>query len=291
MESKKEIYDLIPESYYPTTLAFSPETPIEAILAAMQARGIAFPCIAKPDVGMKGLAVEKLESGEDLARYVGKVQVRFLIQAFVDYPQEVGIFYYRMPNEAIGHISGIVHKEFLTITGNGKDTMQRLLENNPRFLLQMDVLQKKYGETLQEILPAHETRVLVPFGNHARGAKFIDATHWATPELQIMIDKLCQQVPDFYYGRLDIKYNTWDELLEGKNFAIIELNGAGSEPTHIYDPKHSLYWAWGETAKHLHLLFKISAYNKKQGVPYLSMRDGFQMLKENKILLQKLKQF
>ncbi|TAE13099.1 MAG: D-alanine--D-alanine ligase [Bacteroidetes bacterium] len=291
MESKKDIYDLIPSEYYPKTLLFSPTAQAGKIVEAMQASGIAFPCIAKPDIGMKGLAVEKLACLEDLQAYLQKIKVDFLIQSFVDYPQEVGIFYYRLPYEKTGHISGIVHKEFLTVVGNGKDTVLALLENNPRFALQVEVLQKMYGETLLNVLPTDEMLTLVPYGNHARGAKFIDATHWASPELQKTIDLICQQIPDFYYGRLDIKYNTWEGLQAGKDFAIIELNGAGSEPTHIYDPKHSLYWAWRESIKHLHLLFKISVYNKKQGHQYLSNKEGFKMFRENKILLQKLKSF
>jgi hypothetical protein len=32
-----------------------------------------------------------------------------------------------------------------------------------------------------------------------------------------------------------------EELEQGINFSIVELNGAASEPTHIYDPKHSLF--------------------------------------------------
>jgi hypothetical protein len=291
MESKKEIYDLIPAEYYPKTLLFSPADEVGKIAEAMQASQITFPCIAKPDIGMKGLAVEKLTCLEDLEGYLQKIKVDFLVQSFVDYPQEVGIFYYRLPYKAKGHISGIVHKEFLTVVGNGKDTVQTLLEQNPRFALQVPVLQKKYSDVLAKVLPTAEPLTLVPYGNHARGAKFIDATHWASPELQQTIDEICQQIPHFYYGRLDIKYSTWEGLQAGKDFAIIELNGAGSEPTHIYDPKHSLYWAWRETAKHLRVLFKISTYNHRQGHLYLSNKEGFKMFRENKILLQKLKQF
>ena len=50
------------------------------------------------------------------------------IQEYVDYPLEVGIFYYRYPDAETGHISGIVGKEFLTVTGNGKDSLIQLLE-------------------------------------------------------------------------------------------------------------------------------------------------------------------
>ena len=291
MESKKEIYDIIPPAYYPKTLLFSHQADLATILAEMQARGITFPLIAKPDIGLKGLAVEKLADKADLWRYLQKIQVDFLIQELITYPNEVGIFYYRLPNEKKGHISGIVHKEFLIITGDGKSTITALLQKNPRFYMQLPALQKQYGTMLDKVLAAGETLNLVPYGNHARGAKFVDATHWASDKLKQTIDDICQQIPHFYYGRMDIKYASWEDLQEGKNFSIIELNGAGSEPTHIYDPNHSIFWAWKEILKHLRLLFKISTYNYKKGVPYLSISEGLKMFRENKTLLQKLKQF
>jgi hypothetical protein len=35
----------------------------------------------------------------------------------------------------------------------------------------------------------------------------------------------------FYFGRLDIMYQSIADLEQGKDFAIVELNGAASEPT------------------------------------------------------------
>jgi hypothetical protein len=54
----------------------------------------------------------------------------------------------------------------------------------------------------------------------------------------------------FYFGRLDVMYNTVEELEQGINFSIVELNGAASEPTHIYDPKHSLFCMERTRASH-----------------------------------------
>jgi hypothetical protein len=36
-------------------------------------------------------------------------------------------------------------------------------------------------------------------------------------------------------------YENLEQLKDGKSFKIIEINGAKSEPTHMYDPKHSLF--------------------------------------------------
>ena len=129
----------------------------------------------------------------------------------------------------------------------------------------------------------------MPYGSHTRGAMFIDETHKVTPELLDTIHEICIQVPDFYYGRLDILHSSIEELAKGKNFSIIEINGAGSEATHIYDPKHSLFFAWKEIIKHWSLLNKISIDNYKKGHEYLSYKDGMAMLKANSELEEQLK--
>ncbi len=86
-------------------------------------------------------------------------------------------------------------------------------------------------------------------------------------------------------------YNEPEELKAGKNFTIIELNGAGSEPTHIYDPAHSVFFAWKEIARHLALLYRISVANHKRGFRYLTMKEGMQMFRDNKAVIANLKNF
>jgi len=134
-----------------------------------------------------------------------------------------------------------VYKDFLIVRGNGTNTIQELIEQNPRFALQLDTLKSKYGKVLNTILPQDEELNLVPFGNHVRGSKFTDVSHWVNEKLTETFNDICSQIPDFYFGRLDIMFQSREDLEQGKNFSIIELNGAGSEPTHIYDPKHSIF--------------------------------------------------
>jgi len=38
---------------------------------------------------------------------------------------------------------------------------------------------------------------------------------------------------------------------------------AGSEPTHIYDPRHCLFFAWKEIIRHWRLLYRVSMANAK----------------------------
>lgn len=282
MESKKEIYDLIPAEYYPATIFFTASTPAGAVTEQVKQRDLKYPLIAKPDIGMKGMMVKKLENEDELIAYVANSKVDFLVQEFIPFPNETGIFYYRYPNEARGYISGIVKKEFLSVKGDGVSTVEQLLLQNERAVLQLPVLQKNEKEKMNLVLKKDEELIIVPYGNHVRGSKFLDESRLADAELELTIDKVCQLVEGFYFGRLDIRYNTWEELKQGKNFSIIELNGAGSEPTHIYDPRHSIFWAWKEIIRHWNILYRVSKLNHQLNkAPYLPTKKGLSMFRQN----------
>lgn len=291
MESKKEIYDLMPPQYYPKTILAHQGILIQHVKENMISAGLQYPLIAKPDIGMRGMAVQKINNEKELQHYVTNSSVDFLIQEFIDLPNEIGVFFVRIPGETTGQVTGIVAKEFLVVKGDGRSTLLELLEENPRFYLQLPVLEKEYANELHKVLQYGEEMNLVPYGNHCRGTKFIDASGWINKKINDVFNHVCLQVPEFYYGRLDLKYNTLEELEEGKNFSIIELNGAGSEPTHIYDPSHSIFYAWKEIARHFRFLYIISKANKNAGASYLNWKQGFDMLKENNLLTHKLKSF
>jgi len=289
LESKKEIYDLIPKQYYPDTLFFKANQKLETIINTIEKANIQFPFIIKPDMGLQGLRVEKIHSWNELTTYLQKTDYDFLVQECITYPLEIGMFYYRMPNENKGTITGIVYKDFLIVKGNGTNTIQELIEQNPRFALQLDTLKRKFGDKLNEVLPKDETLNLVPFGNHVRGSKFTDVSHWINEKLTKTVNEICLQIPDFYFGRLDIMFQSREDLEQGKNFSIIELNGAGSEPTHIYDPKHSIFFAWKEIIKHYDILYKISTFNRQKGHAYLNIKHSRQLVIDNKKLTNYLK--
>ena len=291
MESKKEIYDIIPAQYIPKTIFFKNGTVTEDVLKSVADANISFPCIAKPDIGAKGRGVEKIYNADNIATYASKINMDFLIQEFIAYPEEVGIFYCRIPGEADGFITGIVAKEFLIIKGDGVATITELVMKDPRYHFQLAALKKIYGDEMNTVLKKDELKNMVPYGNHARGAKFIDVSHWADEKFTKTFDQVCKQIPEFYFGRLDIMYSNLEDLKAGKNFKIIELNGAGSEPTHIYDPRHSLFFAWKEIARHFKLLCNISIKNHKRGFPYLTVKEGMQMFKENKAVMANLKKY
>lgn len=283
LEKKSDIYNILPQAYFPKTVLIVPNTEKGAIEKIIENSGIHFPAIVKPDVGGRGRGVKKVDSLEAALEYVQQFkQYPMLVQNLIPFKNEVGIFYYRLPWESKGFISGIVSKEFLTVIGDGSSTIEQILNQDTRYILQLPALRKTSNINLNEIPLKGEVKVLVPYGNHARGAKFVDWSDKITDALESSIDEVCSQIPHFYFGRLDLMYDTWELMEQGKNISIVELNGAGSEPTHIYDPKHSLFYAWGEIIRHWKILLKISIYNHKNKIGrFLTYKEGRQMLREN----------
>jgi hypothetical protein len=250
-----------------------------------------FPLIAKPDMGERGVQVKLLHTAADLETYCRMSKVDFIVQEYIDHALEAGIFYYRIPGEKKGHISGIVGKEFLSVTGDGRSTIAILLEKQDRALMQLPSLRMTLEATLDMVLPAGVHQVIVPYGNHSRGALFIDERHRINDALTNVIDAVCKQIPGFYYGRLDIKFNSWEDLNEGRHFSIIELNGAGSEPTHIYDPSHSLVYAWKEICRHWKILYRISRLNaERKGLSLMNITEGMKMLQHHTRHLEQVRQ-
>lgn len=277
-EQKSDIYNLMPETLYPATVLFKAGVKKYTLLPAMESHDLSFPLIAKPDIGERGVQVKLIETEQDLFDYAKQSKVDFLLQEYIDYKLEAGIFYYRLPGEKYGRISGIAGKEFLSVTGDGHSTVYQLLQPSGRHLLQLPTLLKTYGAWLDTILPKNKTTVLVPYGNHSRGAKFIDLQHRITPALEASIDNICRQIKGFYFGRLDIRFNSWEELEQGRAFSVIEVNGAGSEPTHIYDPAYSIWFAWKEIYRHWKILYQISMQNvQNQQAKLMTMEEGKKM--------------
>lgn len=274
MESKKQIYDLLPKKHYPKTILIKENTGLKKIVNSIIENNIYFPLIAKPDIGLRGSGVKKIKTVSELKEYAKKANFDFLIQDLIPFKKEVGVFYVRHPLEKEGKITGIVSKEFLNVIGDGISTIEDLIYKTPRFQFQLESLKEEYGDQLYQILRKGEVVNLVPFGNHARGAKFLDGSDLITPKLTAMINEIATQIPEFYFGRFDIMYNSFEELERGENFQIVELNGAASEPTHIYDPKHSVWFAWKELARHITYMYEISVQNHKMGVPYLNYKVG-----------------
>lgn len=93
----------------------------------------------------------------------------------------------------------------------------------------------------------------------------------------------------FFYGRYDIKCNSLSDLKAGKNYQILEFNGAGAAPHHLYHCGLTLWQAYAEIIRHWQYLFEISKANHKKGINYWPFWRGIQFLWQSKRHFKQLK--
>ena len=281
-EGKKEMYDQLPPHLVPRTIYIMHDLTYQEVIKKTREAGFTYPFIVKPDVGMKGMLFRKIETEEQLIRYHERIPVEYIVQDLVELPVEVSVFYYRYPNQQKGRVSGFIHKELLHVKGNGQSTLKELIQQHPRAKFRMDEMEHRHGHRFNRVIARNEIFYLSYAGNHNRGAHFTNLHNEIDEDLQNVFDELSHYTDKFFYGRYDIKTTSIEDLKKGKNFLILEFNGCGAEPNHIYDCGMSIWKAYGVILTHWKALYRISRYNHKHGVPYWSFKRGWDYLKQSK---------
>jgi hypothetical protein len=224
-----------------------------------------FPVVLKPDAGQRGAGVKLCHSMNEVCEHLAKNPEAQIMQACHPGPREIGIFYVRYPNQPQGQIFSITDKVFPVLKGDGKRTVGELVQAHERYVLQAQVFKKRHAKVWNQVIPANEEFRLCFAGNHCQGTLFQDGCHFITKRLESTIDSIAKQVEGFYFGRFDIRFECDDELMQGRNFSILELNGATSESTNIYDPSWNAFKSYKVLFSQWKCLFEIGRENIERG--------------------------
>jgi membrane protein DedA with SNARE-associated domain len=241
------------------------ETRLRSLEELRSKLDLPYPFILKPDLGQRGAGVKLIRTQLQAVNYLRHTTAPLLVQRFAPGPFEAGIFYYRFPHEPHGKIFAITEKIFPVVVGDGRHTIAELIERDVRARLIADIYLKRLAPRQDEVPPAGESVRLVEAGNHAQGCIFRDGQRLWSPELEARIDEISQKLDGFYIGRYDIRYPAENDLRAGRNFQTVELNGASSEATSIYDARNSLRSAYRTLFQQWDLVFAIGAANRRRG--------------------------
>lgn len=272
-ESKYDILNKIPEGVKPRSILVQQPTSANQVVSIIQNNGLQFPLIFKPELGERGFKVTRIDSISGIETYLDGMEFNFLIQEFVAEPLEFGIFYARDPGKDRGRVTSVVMKEMLSVTGDGKNTLRQLILNKDRAKIHFEKLREKFHQHLDNIVPPGELIELVSIGNHCLGTKFINRNDLINDRLNDTFDAISRKIEGFYFGRYDLRCETLEDLYRGR-VKIMELNGCGAEPAHIYDPNFSFFKAMVVLLKHWRTIFEIARENNRRGTRYISVTEA-----------------
>ncbi len=261
----------------------------QSILQQMQDKGYDFPIVCKPDIGCRGSGVKLVKNEQQLNRYIEAYPVGYsvMLQRLARHEPEAGLFFVKEPNQKEGKIVSLALKYMPYVVGDGKSTLEQLIAADERAQQLQHLYLNRHKEQLQEIIPEGEPYRLVFSASHCRGAIFKDAEDLITPELSHRINTIMADLPEFYYGRMDIKFPDIESLKAGEGLEIVEINAASSESLHIWDSNTKLNAAVSSLLYQYRTLFKLGQQNRKRGYK----TPGLKMLLKHWQKERNLKQF
>ncbi|MBL8671273.1 MAG: D-alanine--D-alanine ligase [Alphaproteobacteria bacterium] len=288
-ESKAEILDQVGPSArswvapWAAVKRGSAATCVRDAESRMADAGLAYPLVAKPDVGCRGAGVRVVASADELASYLRAYPENetVLLQELVDEEGEAGVFYARFPGEARGRIFSITLKYFPRVVGDGSSTLRELIMADPRAGKIAHVYLPRHAERLDMVLPAGQPYRIAFAGSHSRGAIFRDGTHLVTDAMVDRFDAIARAIPEFHFGRFDVRFADIAALQRGEGFKIVEINGAGGEATHVWDCRVPLAKAWRDLMHQYWLAFAIGAANRARGFKAPSLRLYWQLYRKH----------
>lgn len=257
---------ILPWALYEVSAA-SPLQQRDAVFACLQQAGLSLPVVGKPNIGCRGAGVKLLSTEAELLAYVegfpvsGSVQFQQLSQ----WDAEAGVFYVRDPDSGRGEVTSLTLKYTPYVVGDGASTLAQLVSADPRAGDLKHLYKQRHQMSWDKVVERGEPYRLVFSASHCRGAIFRDAQPLINIKLTQSLDKIFDDIPEFYYGRLDIKFRNAAALSNGEDFEIIEINGASSESINIWDRRAKFGDAIKTLLRQYGTLFKLGARNRARG--------------------------
>jgi hypothetical protein len=240
---------------------------LAAALSAMRAAGLVFPVVAKPDLGWCGFGVRRLDDALDLADYLARYPTgeSLMLQRYLDEPGEAGIFYVRHPDQPRGRLLGILLRHYPQVVGDGVHSVAQLIDADARLSRALrDPREHECRHDPDEVPELGDSVRLSLIGSTRVGGRYEDGSTLACEALLDAIEAIARDMPDFHVGRFDVRYRNLQELRHGR-FTIMEVNGAGSEAVHAWDPKYSIRQVYRMVFAKQRLLFELGAANRARG--------------------------
>ncbi|MFT5083283.1 MAG: hypothetical protein ACI9Y1_001324, partial [Lentisphaeria bacterium] len=229
--------------------------------------GVVFPFVVKPDLGCRGAGVCVVNSVDALARYFKSFPPgrQYMLQKLAPFVAEAGVFYERMPDAEAGSITSITLKYRPYVRGDGQRTLKQLILFDSRAHHLRDLYFAKNISRLAWVPAKGEWVTLAFAGSHCCGSVFRNGNEFISDAMTSKLDAILKDFPSFHYGRLDIKFKDMGSLMRGEDFVIIEVNGASSEATHIWDSRTGIIDVFATLFRQYRTLFEMGRLMRQRG--------------------------
>lgn len=230
--------------------------------------GLDFPLVVKPNLGLCGHGVRRVDDDRALLDYLAKFPrgETVVVQEYLSQPGEAGIFYARDPVTGRGAVIGLALRTFPFVVGDGARTIAQLVAADARARRAVGSPRHEAAYDPSAVPAAGVVVRLATIGSTRVGGLYRNGEDCITPALVAAIDAIADDMPQFHFGRFDVRFDTIAALRAGTGLRIMEVNGAGSEAIEAWDPAIGLLAGFSRIFRKQALLFAIGAARRREGV-------------------------
>jgi len=239
-------------------------------LESLKAAGVAFPLVAKPDVGRRCHGVRRIADVTELRDYLRDFPggASLILQRLVPFANEASVLYARLPGEARGRILSVALRRDPRFLGEDRGLgLERLpADGRPRCkarpgkVLNVVIAGTKELEHAAPLVPALPMTVDERNGDLRR-----DGRDCITPALEARIDAIARSMSEFHYGRFDLRFASVEALARGEDFAITGIEGICGAMREARDPLLPLGATYRRLVDQQRILFLLGAKNRARG--------------------------
>jgi membrane protein DedA with SNARE-associated domain len=198
-------------------------TEVERARQLLVGAELAFPLVAKPDLG--GAGARRIDEVAQLREYLRHVPAgeKLILQRLAPEAGVATVLYARLPGARSGRILSLTVRQHRT-AGGGR-------------------------------------------------ACYRDARRCITPELEAVIDAIARAMPEFHYGRFELRFASPEELMRGTRLSIIEINGVTGTAKETWDPSLKLGEVYRRMVEQQRIMFLIGDKNRARGFTPIGCAD------------------
>lgn len=181
---------------------------------------------------------------------------------------------------------------FPYVVGDGAHSIRDLIDRQPRahwkaslHLSSSSAHRGLLPKQLERIPALGEVVRLAFIGSNRVGGLYRDGRAYITSKLERRFDAISQSMPDFYFGRYDIRFASIERLQQGEDFSIIEINGAGAEAIHVWDPNTRLIDVYKTLFSYQAKLFETGDENRRRGFQPAPLSELIRLARKQRALI------
>jgi len=290
-ESKSAIMASISPAFHEQLPAWAHDPmPVErvdhagAVLDLLAKQGMGLPVVAKPELGLQGLLVQKLDSPLQLERYLTFLARKapghgIHLQAVVEDPVEFTAFYVREPRQPAGRVIHLVLRQAPCVVGDGCSTLGELIMACRRPMVVRRNLALHETARCASIPAAGEVVTLGFARNGGLGGMYKEITGQLSDAFSQRIDAIARSMGFLQYGRFDLRCPSLHEAMQENRFTIMEVNGALSVNGVIYAENVCWLRALLSNLSLMHRLRKVALQAARSGAPVMKTRAYWRQLR------------